>query len=168
MFVMGVDPGLSRCGYGVVEKRGDSLLALAAGVIETDVSDSLPRRLGLFHDELVALLGEYRPDDVVVERVFFQHNVRTAMSVAQASGLVMSLADRRGARVVQYSPNEVKLAVVGYGGATKAQVQAMVAEILGLARLPEPPDAADALALALCHVASEPLRGAIDATEAVT
>jgi crossover junction endodeoxyribonuclease RuvC len=167
MFVMGIDPGLSRCGYGVV-RRGSfaEMVALAAGVIETPPSASLPERLLTLSEELTSLMREFRPEAVVVERIFFQHNVRTAMSVGQASGVVMAAAQRCGAAVIQYSPNEVKQSVVGYGSATKIQVQTMVAQILSLREIPQPPDAADALALALCHLSGSGLRGAISAAGA--
>ncbi len=175
MFVLGVDPGLSRCGYGLVASgdrpgalpagRG-GLHALAAGVIETDVAAPLPTRLRVLRDELHTLLEEHRPDVVVVERVFFQVNARTAMSVGQASGLALAEAAASGCAVVQYTANEVKQALVGYGAATKGQVQRMVAAVLGLAAVPRPPDVADALALAVCHLSSVPLRRAVAAAEA--
>ena len=112
--------------------------------------------------EVRALLGEFRPVAVAVERVLFQVNVRTAMSVGQASGVAMVEAVAAGCEVVQYSPNEVKSAVAGWGGADKLQVQQMVQTLLGLAEPPHPFDAADAAALALCHVAMAPLRRALD------
>jgi len=156
MFVMGIDPGLSRCGYGVVARAPGhgraGMRAHAAGVITTPVDDPLPTRLAALADELGALLAEYRPAVVVVERVLFQANARTAMSVGQASGLALAAAAQRGAEVVQYSPNEVKMAVTGYGSATKAQVQRMVQALLGLDVAPRSPDAADALALAITHL----------------
>jgi crossover junction endodeoxyribonuclease RuvC len=156
MFVLGVDPGLSRCGYGVVERapgHGRSgLRAVAAGVITTPVEDGIPWRLAALGSELRALLAEYAPAVVVVERVLFQANARTAMGVGQASGMALATAADAGAEVVEYSPNEVKMAVTGYGAATKAQVQAMVQKLLGLEVMPRPPDVADALALAICHL----------------
>jgi crossover junction endodeoxyribonuclease RuvC len=154
MFVMGIDPGLSRCGYGVVERvphTASGLRACAAGVITTPTQDGIPWRLAALGAELHKLLVEYTPAVVVVERVLFQTNARTAMGVGQASGMALAAAADAGADVVQYSPNEVKLAVTGYGAASKAQVQAMVQRVLGLDALPRPPDAADALALAICH-----------------
>ncbi len=124
MFALGVDPGLSRCGYGLVQRaEGGALRAAAAGVIETAPEDALAARLLELHCELGALLAELRPDVVVVERVFFQVNARTAMSVGQASGLALLAAASAGADVAQYTANEVKLALVGYGAATKQQVQ---------------------------------------------
>jgi len=156
--VLGIDPGLTRCGYAVVRASGPAVRALALGVIRTPPSDALPQRLAALQRELVALIAEYRPDSVAVEQVFFQVNVRTAMSVGQASGLALAEAAAAGCEVVQYTPNQVKDSIAGYGGAGKAQVQKMVQVRLGLAAPPSPPDAADAAALALCHLATAPLR----------
>jgi crossover junction endodeoxyribonuclease RuvC len=153
MFVLGIDPGLSRCGYSVLEARGRGAHAAALGVITTPPSDPLPARLAELQREIRALIVEFRPAVVAVERVLFQVNVRTAMSVGQASGIAMAEAAAAGCEVVQYSPNQVKEAVTGYGAADKLQVQQMVQTLLGLAALPEPPDAADAAALALTHLA---------------
>jgi crossover junction endodeoxyribonuclease RuvC len=153
VFVLGIDPGLTRCGYCVVEGRGRSARALALGVLTTPPSDPLPTRLADLQRDIRGLLVEFAPSVVAVERVLFQVNVRTAMSVGQASGIAMAEAAAAGCEVVQYSPNEVKLAVAGYGAATKEQVQIMVQTLLGLAALPQPADAADAAALALTHLA---------------
>ena len=125
-------------------------------MLTTPVDDPLPDRLHRLADELESLIAEIEPDVVVVERVFFQTNVRTAMSVGQASGLALATARRAGCDVVQYTANEVKLAVAGYGAAPKDQVQRMVQSLLRLAEVPRPPDAADALALALTHLAVGP------------
>ena len=164
MIVLGIDPGLTRCGYAVVESgRGGSLVPLALGVIRTPPTSPLPQRLAELKGELVLLIAQYRPDAVAVEQVFFQVNVRTAMSVGQASGLALAEAAAAGCDVVQYTPNQVKNAVAGWGGAGKEQVQKMVQARLGLATVPEPPDAADAAALALCHLAMSPMRAKIAA-----
>ena len=163
MFALGIDPGLSRCGYGLVGRGEDgSLRPRAAGVLETDPAAALAERLLVLHGELGALLRELRPDVVVVERVFFQVNVRTAMSVGLASGLALLAAATAGCEVAQYTANEVKQALVGYGAATKQQVQQMVARVLGLREVGGPPDVADALALAACHLTTVPLRRAVD------
>lgn len=154
MFVLGIDPGLSRCGYGGVEQLAGRQRAVTAGVVTTDRDLPLPQRLATLRHELRELVVEHRPDVVVVERVFFQTNVRTAMSVGQASGVALLTASEAGCEIAEYSSNEVKLAVTGYGAATKAQVQQMVATLLGLQSIPRPADAADALALALCHLAA--------------
>jgi crossover junction endodeoxyribonuclease RuvC len=169
MFVLGIDPGVSRCGYGCLARSGGQARAVAVGVITTPPSDPLPRRLADLDRELRSLLADLGPDAlagdtrpvVAVERVFFQVNARTAMSVGQASGLVLAAATQAGWDVVQYTPNEVKQAVAGYGSAPKEQVQRMVQSLLGLAEVPRPPDAADALALALCHLAMAPLRARV-------
>ena len=150
--VLGIDPGLSRCGYGVVARSGGEVRALGCGVIRTPPGDSLPERLLALDDDLRSLIGETRPSAVAVERVLFQANARTAMSVGQASGLALVIAARAGIPVALYSPNEVKLAVTGDGRADKTAVQSMVARLLNLSEVPKPPDAADALALACCHL----------------
>jgi crossover junction endodeoxyribonuclease RuvC len=161
--VLGIDPGLSRCGFGLVERRAGSPRPLAHGVLRTDVAAPLPERLADLQADVEALFAEHRPDVVAVERLFFQVNVRTAMAVGQASGLVLAAAARSGADVHQYTPNEVKQAVTGYGAAQKAQVRAMVTALLQLAEPPKPFDACDALALALCHCTVAGLRGRVDA-----
>jgi crossover junction endodeoxyribonuclease RuvC len=165
MFVLGIDPGLSRCGYGLVgRKEGDSRLrAHAAGVLETDPALPLADRLLVLHRELHSLLEEMRPQAVVVERVFFQVNAKTAMSVGQASGLALMAAAAAGCEVAQYTANEVKQALVGYGAATKEQVRRMVEQVLLIEPLQGPPDVADALALAVCHLTTVPLRRAVGA-----
>lgn len=157
VFVLGIDPGLTRCGYGAVERRDGDLHAVAAGVLRTPTDADVPARLAELQAGLRALLAEMRPDVVAVERLFFQSNVRTAMSVGQASGVVLAEACSAGCEVVQYTPNEVKSAVTGTGSAAKEQVQRMVQAILRLEHTPRPPDAADALALALTHHARAPL-----------
>jgi crossover junction endodeoxyribonuclease RuvC len=163
MFVLGIDPGLSRCGYGVVTRRAGGLRAVAGGVISTEPTVPLPRRLRLLYEELVGLVEEFQPAAVVVERVFFQVNAHTAMATGQAAGVALVAAEQSGCEVAQYTANEVKQAVVGYGGATKEQVQRMVASVLRLTEPPRPPDVADALALAACHLTTEPLRQAVAA-----
>ncbi|MBA3399689.1 MAG: crossover junction endodeoxyribonuclease RuvC [Acidimicrobiia bacterium] len=160
--MLGIDPGLTRCGYAVVDGRGASgPTAVAIGVIRTPPGDALPQRLAALRRELAALLVEHRPDAVAVEHVFFQVNVRTAMSVGQASGLALATASRRGCEVVQYTPNQVKDAVAGWGAASKEQVAQMVQRRLGLRSVPRPADAADAAALALCHLSMAPMRASV-------
>jgi crossover junction endodeoxyribonuclease RuvC len=160
LVVLGIDPGLTRCGYAVVQASGPSTAsALSMGVIRTPSADPLPKRLAELRAELVELIEEFRPHVVAVEQVFFQTNVRTAMSVGQASGLALAEAWARGCEVAQYTPNQVKDAVAGWGAADKMQVQKMVQTRLGLTALPKPADAADAAALALCHLATSPMRG---------
>ena len=160
--ILGVDPGLSRCGYGAVRREGSALRAIACGVVRTPPTDELPDRLAALSGELETLVAEVCPSVVVVERVLFQVNARTAIAVGQASGVALAAAARAGIPVVHYSPNEVKLAVTGHGGADKAQVSAMVARLLTLSHIPGPPDAADALALAICHAGAGRVRAAVD------
>ncbi len=158
--VLGIDPGLSRCGYGAVQRRGATMTTVAFGVLRTDRDAPLPERLAALEADLVALFAEVRPRALAVERILFQANVRTAISVGQASGLALVVAARSGIPVTHYSPNEVKLAVTGSGTADKAQVQQMVARLLALDPAPKSPDAADALALALCHCWALPMQHA--------
>ena len=160
--VLGIDPGLTRCGYAVLRVSGNTEVSMSAlGVLSTSPEKDLPNRLAEIAREIEELLDEYQPSAVAVERIFFQSNVRTAMSVGQVSGLVLSAAARRNIEVVQYSPNQVKLALTGWGGADKAQVQKMVKERLKLNSIPKPADAADAAAIALCHISSSPLSAKI-------
>ncbi|HEX5366318.1 MAG TPA: crossover junction endodeoxyribonuclease RuvC [Acidimicrobiales bacterium] len=164
MFVLGIDPGLSRCGYGVVERAGRRPRAVSAGVLRTDPALPVPRRLALLRDDLRSLVAEHRPAVVAVERVLFQVNARTAIPVAQAAGLAMVEGVAAGAEVVEYSPNEVKQAVAGFGGADKQQMERMVQALLGISRPLRPVDAADAVALALCHLAHAPWRSRLPAS----
>jgi len=153
VLILGIDPGLTRCGYAALEATGSTTArAVALGVVRTAAADPLPSRL-----------AELRPDVVAVEHVFFQVNVRTAMSVGQASGLALAEAAAAGCQVVQYTPNQVKEAVTGWGAAGKEQVQRMVQVRLGLSTPPKPADAADAAALALCHLAMAPLQARVAA-----
>ncbi len=153
MFVLGVDPGLSRCGYCVVQAARGTSRAVALGVFRTDPAAPIPERLAELWADVRGLLDEFAPSALAIERVLFQVNVRTAMGVGQASGVIMAEAASRGIEVREYSPNEVKDAVAGFGGADKAQVQRMVQVLLGLEVAPDPPDAADAAAVALTHIA---------------
>lgn len=153
MRVLGVDPGLTRCGIGVVDgSPGRPLLLVAVDVVRTPASAQLGERLLIIESRLEEWITTYRPDTVAVERVFSQHNVRTVMGTAQASGVAALVAARRGVPVVTHTPSEVKAAVSGNGRADKAQVAAMVTRLLRLDARPKPADASDALALAICQV----------------
>ena len=153
MRVLGVDPGLTRCGLGVVEgTTGRPLTMVAVGVVTTPASADIGARLLAIEREIEVWLREHRPDAVAVERVFSQHNVRTVMGTAQASAVAIVAAARAGIPVALHSPSEMKAAVTGSGRADKAQVGAMVTRILRLTEAPRPADAADALGLAICHV----------------
>lgn len=160
--VLGIDPGLTRCGYAALAPRaGGSIEAVSMGVLSSLKEDPLPRRLALLQCDLEALICEVKPTAIAVEQVFFQNNVRTAMSVGQASGLVLALAYKLDIEVVQYTPSQVKSSVAGSGTANKVQVQKMVQKRLGLSVLPTPADAADAAAVALCHLAVAPLANSV-------
>ena len=162
MFVLGIDPGLSRCGYACLESLPrQKVRAVALGVLTTPPTSPLPIRLAELRAELTGLIAEFHPHVVAVEHVFFQVNVRTAMSVGQASGLALAEAAAAGCEVAQYTPNQVKEAVTGWGGADKAQVARMVQSRLNLPSPPKPADAADAAALALCHLAFAPMRARV-------
>jgi crossover junction endodeoxyribonuclease RuvC len=153
MRVLGVDPGLTRCGIGVVDGApGRPLRMAGVGVVRTPADADIGRRLVLIEQGIDAWLDEHRPDAVAVERVFSQHNVRTVMGTAQASAVALLCAARRGLPVHLHTPSEVKAAVTGHGRADKAQVGAMVTRLLRLDAPPRPADAADALALAICHI----------------
>lgn len=150
--VLGIDPGLTRCGVGIVDVASDRRATLVhVGVIRTPADLPLEQRLLAIGEGIGSALDEFAPQAVALERVFAQHNLRTVIGTAQASGVALHAAAARGLAVGLHTPTEVKAAVTGYGSADKAQVGAMVARILGLAEVPRPADAADALALALCH-----------------
>jgi len=153
MRVLGVDPGLTRCGIGAVDGRpGKPPSLVHADVIRTPAGADIAARLLALEDEIDTWLAEYRPDAVAVERVFSQHNVRTVMGTAQAGAVAIVCAARRGLPVALHTPSEVKAAVTGSGRADKAQVTAMVMRLLRLTDPPRPADTADALALAICHL----------------
>src|SRR3954466_12964097 len=152
MRVLGVDPGLTRCGLGVVEgSRGRTATMIAVDVVRTPPTDDLGLRLLGIAEAVEGWITQVRPDVVAVERVFSQHNVRTVMGTAQAAGVALLAAARHGIPVAVHTPSEVKAAVTGSGTAPKAQGAAMVTRILSLPAAPRPADAADALALAICH-----------------
>jgi crossover junction endodeoxyribonuclease RuvC len=155
--VLGVDPGLTRCGLGVVDGRPGRASLVAVGVVGTPPDAELGERLLTIERHLEAWIDLHQPDAIAVERVFAQHNVRTVMGTAQAGAVAITCAARRGIPVALHTPSEVKAAVTGSGRAEKAQVGAMVVRILRLSELPKPADAADALALAICHSWRSPM-----------
>ncbi|HHN94469.1 MAG TPA: crossover junction endodeoxyribonuclease RuvC [Anaerolineae bacterium] len=158
MRVLGVDPGTAITGYGIVVEEDGELHALTFGVIRTPAGQPLPRRLQTIYRELRALTERWRPETAAVEELFFSTNVRTAMSVGQARGVaLLALADS-GLEVTEYTPSAVKQAVTGYGRADKHQMQEMMRLLLHLDSVPRPDDAADALAVAICHLHSARLR----------
>ncbi|MFZ6029453.1 MAG: crossover junction endodeoxyribonuclease RuvC [Chloroflexota bacterium] len=163
MLVIGIDPGTAITGYGLVEDSADGSLNVAAyGAIMTPANTPMPERLLEIHHRLHEILLLHRPNSGAVEKLFFQKNVRTALQVGQARGVaVMTLAACQ-MKVYEYTPLEVKQAVAGYGGADKRQVQEMVRALLGLADIPKPDDAADALAIAICHLHSAKMQSLLD------
>lgn len=156
--VLGVDPGLTRCGIGVIEAAGSRLSLVHVQVLRSEQDLPVERRLLALHNGLADCLARWQPDAVAVERVFSQHNVRTVMGTAQVGALALVAAARAGLPVAVHTPSEVKAAVTGSGRADKAQVGEMVRRLLGLAAAPSPADAADALALAICHAFRAPLQ----------
>lgn len=155
MLVIGIDPGTATTGYGLVSELQDgSLTAVGYGVIETPAGAPMPERLEQLYQELTEILLLHQPVSGAVEKLFFQRNVTTAISVGQARGVALLALAQAGLQVSEYTPMEIKQAVAGYGGADKQQVQQMVRALLGLPDVPRPDDAADALAVAICHLHS--------------
>ena len=153
MRVLGIDCGTECTGYGVVELRPHGgLVCLAGGAIQLSPREPLPIRLARIFDRMGAIIEEHRPDNVAIEDVFYSLNVKSALKLGQVRGVAMVVASRAGLEVAEYSPLTIKSAVVGYGRAEKQQVQHMVTRLLDLAAIPEPPDVADALAIAICHL----------------
>ena len=156
MRIFGIDPGSERTGYGCVETDGRRHHLVACGAIASRHEDAFPDRLARIHRELTALLVECRPDCVAIENLFHANNVRSALKLGHARGVAMLAAVEAGCPVVEYTPAEIKRAVVGYGRAEKQQVAQMIKLLLGLAKAPSPFDATDALAVAICHMHSQP------------
>ena len=156
MRIFGIDPGSERTGYGCVETDGTRHRIVLAGAITAPALAAFPDKLLVIHTRLAAILADCRPDCVAIENLFYSNNVRSALKLGHARGVAMLAAVEAGLTVVEYTPAEIKRAVVGYGRAEKAQVQQMVKLILGLTAVPSPHDAADALAVAICHVNSQP------------
>jgi crossover junction endodeoxyribonuclease RuvC len=149
--VLGIDPGTAILGYGVILVEGEKMEAVDFGVLTTPASLPLTSRLLMLFDGLTRIIDDIAPSEVAVEQLFFAKNVQSAFAVGQARGVALLAAARKGLTVSEYTPLQVKQAVAGYGRATKSQVQSMVQVILGLHEIPQPDDAADALAIALCH-----------------
>lgn len=158
MLVLGIDPGTAATGYGLVSKEGDELTLVVYGTVNTPRHMPLPQRLQTVYRELGEIISQHRPDAVAVERLFFSKNARTALSVGQAQGVALLAAAEAGVPTHEYTPLQVKQSVVGYGRATKAQVQQLVKMLLALDSVPQPDDAADAIAVAVCHLHSAPLQ----------
>lgn len=158
MLILGIDPGTATTGYGILEKEGDRTRAVAFGAIITSPKETPANRLMSIYDRLAKLIDTYRPDVLVTERLFFSKNETTAFSVGRTVGVVLLLAAQRGIPTLEYTPMEIKQAVVGYGGAEKKQIQYMVQRILGLPEPPKPDDVADALAICICHAHAAKLK----------
>ena len=151
MRILGIDPGLAIVGWGVIEAVGGRFYPIACGSVTTPAHTDVDLRLSMIYDDISALLQKYKPDEMAIEELFFNTNTTTAIAVAEARGVVLLAARQRGVKVNEYTPLQVKQAVVGYGRAEKKQVIAMVTSLLKLPSAPKPDDTADALALALCH-----------------
>jgi len=151
LLVLGIDPGSAITGYGLVKEIGNSLSAIDYGCIRTSPSQPLEERLRKIYREVSLLIDKYKPDHFAVEELFFNKNVRTALTVGQARGVILLAGAQSGLLVHEYTPLQVKQAVVGYGRAEKAQIQFMVKTMLSLPAIPKPDDVADALAIAICH-----------------
>jgi crossover junction endodeoxyribonuclease RuvC len=155
MLVIGIDPGTATTGYGLIREEQDGSLVVGDyGVIQTPAEMPLPDRLLILYNNLTKLIFLHHPESGAVEKLFFQKNVRTALSVGQARGVVLLTLAQSGLSISEYSPLVIKQAVAGYGGADKLQVQNMVRVLLNLPKIPQPDDAADALAIAICHIHS--------------
>lgn len=150
MLIIGIDPGTATCGYGVIRMEGSRLIPLEYGVFSTPSTMQMHLRLRKIYRELHAVISKYPPDCIAVEKLFFNKNVTTGITVAQARGIILLAAAECDLPVVEFTPLEVKQAVVGYGKAEKKQVQFMVQKLLGLTTMPKPDDAADALAISIC------------------
>ena len=165
MLAIGIDPGTAITGYGLIREEQDgSLTVIGYGVIETSSNDSMPQRLVQLYQQLKSIIERHNPQSGAVEKLFFARNVRTALSVGQARGVALLALAEAGVELSEYSPNEVKQAVAGYGGADKKQVQYMVKALLELEKIPQPDDAADELAAAICHIHSARIRSLGDNT----
>ena len=149
--ILGIDPGIGRMGYAVVVVQGAALRLVVCDVVTTPATLAYPQRLLQVYDHLSALIAQYTPQEAAIESLFFGHNVSTAMPVAQARGVALLALVQQGVSIAEYTPNEVKLAVTGYGSAKKAQVGEMVRRLLHLSSIPHLDDAADAAAIAICH-----------------
>ncbi|MCQ1538824.1 crossover junction endodeoxyribonuclease RuvC [Methanocalculus taiwanensis] len=153
MIVIGIDPGIARVGYGVIEKQERLIRPLCYGCIETSSHErTTSHRLHEIYTRIQVLFAEHSPDEIAVEELFFTKNVTSAIRVAEVRGVILLAAEERGVEVVEYTPNQIKLAVSGSGRAKKEQVQDMVRRLLKLEEIPRPDDAADGLAIALCHI----------------
>ncbi|MDE6867972.1 MAG: crossover junction endodeoxyribonuclease RuvC [Clostridia bacterium] len=152
MIILGLDPGLATMGYGVVEKlKNDSTVALDYGVVLTPKDEGLPVRLAMLEEGINKILSKYKPEEIAVEELFFSKNITTGIPVAHARGVMLLTCIKYCGRLYEYTPNQIKQSLTGYGKADKIQMQHVVTSLLNLQKIPRPDDAADALAVALCH-----------------
>ena len=156
--ILGVDPGFGRCGWGVLDQIGNRLNMEGCGNIETPPKQPFPERLASLHQQLKKIIKKYSPDESAVEELFFSKNVKTAIDVGQARGVIVLTCAQEKLSIAEYKPAEIKMAVAGYGSADKVQIQRMVKILLGLTSTPKPDDVADALAVAICHAHSRQLQ----------
>ncbi|HBM81273.1 MAG: crossover junction endodeoxyribonuclease RuvC [Clostridiales bacterium] len=154
MIILGIDPGIAILGYGVIKYEKDKLYMINYGALITKPSSTMPERLSILYRGLKDIINKYKPDDLAVEELFFNKNVKTALTVGHARGVSLLCAYEAGLNIFEYTPLQVKQSIVGYGRADKMQIQQMVKAILGLKTIPKPDDAADALAIAICHAHS--------------
>lgn len=154
MIILGIDPGIAIVGYSIIECNGNKLRAIDYGCIKTDSTLLFPERIKIIYDRLIEIIEKYKPDDLAIEELFFNKNVKTAIKVGQARGVEILAAVNQGLEIYEYTPLQIKQAVVGYGRADKNQVQEMVKILLNLKEKPKPDDVADALAVAICHGSS--------------
>ncbi len=151
MIILGIDPGIAITGLGVIHVNGNKLTPLYYGAVETKSTDETPRRLNIMHKTLTAVFKKFKPQHVAIESLFFNKNVKTALTVGHARGVILLSAEEAGCPIYHYTPPEIKLAVCGDGRADKKQVQHMVKALLKLDAVPKPDDVADGLAIAICH-----------------
>lgn len=159
MVILGIDPGLATIGFGIINVSSGNFTAIDYGVITTPKDEGIPVRLKLIADGIDALINKYKPDEIALEELFFAKNVKTALIVAEARGVILLTAITKCGRLYEYTPNQIKLAITGYGSADKLQMQSMVKILLKLNSVPKPDDAADALAVALCHGQTNRFKG---------
>jgi crossover junction endodeoxyribonuclease RuvC len=160
--VLGIDPGLAIVGFGFIDKRGSSLVPVQYGCIQTEAHTDPALRLQQIYESTIQLIEKYEPNAMAVEKLFFNRNVTTALSVGQARGVLLLAAVQKGLAIAEYTPLQVKQAIVGYGNAEKKQVQHMVKMFLHLSAVPKPDDVADALAIAICHAHASTLQDKIN------
>ncbi len=152
MIILGLDPGLATMGYGVIEKqKNDNNVAVDYGVVLTPKNESLPVRLAMLEEGVNKILNKYKPDEIAVEELFFVKNITTGIPVAHARGVMLLTCIKYCGKLYEYTPNQIKMSLTGYGRADKIQMQQVVTSLLHLSKIPRPDDAADALAVALCH-----------------